>query len=879
MRVPNVTARHDDVDGHSSGFKHSRDEELGIPSVRTPGPYSLLRFVLYITCCSCFIPSPFGQFLTSGATFTMADNNIDVFKMFAAEDRLDGDNYPMWAYMMQHVLVSKGVWNMVQGIDVRPGTVDVAEVVDVAGPSTRTAAVRSVLPTAEQARWDVKDAQAHALIALSVKRTITPHIRSAKSAKQAWDIMAGLYAVNVFEYGEYELQFTDLWDKWVATLAIGERAPDVLKRDRFVAGLCPPLKDKVKARFPVTFEAAREVARLKERNLRYQLQHREVNQEEDGGARPPPGNVAPPHRGLGVVDQQELLSRITSQLEDLSVHLIRAPAPPEQGRGQRRQPQDYHCYNCGEEGHQMYFCPHPRRNANYRGPRQQVSPPKGRQQQLYQPPIPVQQAPPVQILRPPPQHQPPPPPAPIPPLPPVPENRAVSIISLDAKGKAKVEEEEVSLPKGKGKGKGKEKKQEEVDAMPIKRARQEETADSEADTRRKTKESTESSKKKKTKPRRKLTIKDFSLDLSKGGILKLCCYFVVKQGGYRGFYARNTIDLNPRVVNDIHKRGGTLLGTSRGGHDTNKIVSSIEDRGINQVYIIGGDGTQRGAAVIYEEIRKRGLKVAVVGIPKTIDNDIAVIDRSFGFDTAVEEAQRAINAAHTEAESTQNGIGLVKLMGRYSGYIAMYATLASRDVDLCLIPEVPFYLEGDGGLYQFVKKRLRENGHMVIVAAEGAGQELIETSTRACDASGNQLLHDVGLWLSQKLKSFHWTRSCFLECFHVFADPTYMIRAIPSNAADNVYCTLLAQSGIHGGMAGYTGFTVGPVNGRHAYIPISRVTERQNQVNIAGRMWARLLSSTNQPAFITQANNDFKESRATQLSAHQSSNGSALKVK
>lgn len=350
------------------------------------------------------------------------------------------------------------------------------------------------------------------------------------------------------------------------------------------------------------------------------------------------------------------------------------------------------------------------------------------------------------------------------------------------------------------------------------------------------------------------------------------------EGGYRGFYARNTLDLNPKVVNDIHKRGGTILGTSRGGHDTYKIVSSIEDRGINQVYIIGGDGTQRGAAVIYEEIRKRGLKVAVVGIPKTIDNDIAVIDRSFGFDTAVEEAQRAINAAHTEAESTHNGIGLVKLMGRYSGYIAMYATLASRDVDLCLIPEVPFYLEGDGGLYQFVEKRLRENGHMVIVAAEGAGQELIEMSTRVCDASGNQLLHDVGLWLSRKLKDhFLATKGETLNLKYI--DPTYMIRAIPSNAADNVYCTLLAQSGIHGGMAGYTGFTVGPINGRHAYIPISRVTERQNQVNIADRMWARLLSSTNQPAFINAHTEGVEPNRSTNLAGHQSSNGSVSKVK
>lgn len=225
-------------------------------------------------------------------------------------------------------------------------------------------------------------------------------------------------------------------------------------------------------------------------------------------------------------------------------------------------------------------------------------------------------------------------------------------------------------------------------------------------------------------------------------------------GGYKGFYSRNTIPLNPKVVNDIHKRGGTVLGTSRGGHDTSKIVDSIQDRGINQVYIIGGDGTQKGASVIFEEIRRRGLKVAVAGIPKTIDNDIPVIDKSFGFDTAVEEAQRAINAAHVESESIENGIGMVKLMGRYSGFIAMYATLASRDVDCCLIPESPFYLEGKGGLFEFIERRLKENGHMVIVMAEGAGQELLSESLLSMgqDASGNNLLQDVGLWMSHRIK-------------------------------------------------------------------------------------------------------------------------------
>ncbi|KAF2311682.1 hypothetical protein GH714_025904 [Hevea brasiliensis] len=306
------------------------------------------------------------------------------------------------------------------------------------------------------------------------------------------------------------------------------------------------------------------------------------------------------------------------------------------------------------------------------------------------------------------------------------------------------------------------------------------------------------------------------------------------QGGYRGFYSKNTVTLTPKVVNDIHKRGGTFLCTSRGGHDTNKIVDNIQDRGINQ------------------EVEKRGLQVAVAGIPKTIDNDIAVIDKSFGFDTAVEEAQRAINAAHVEVESVENGVGIVKLMGRYSGFIAMYATLASRDVDCCLIPESPFYLEGPGGLFEFIEQRLKENGHLVIVIAEGAGQEYAARSTHRTDerdASGNRLLLDVGLWLSQYIKD-HFMTVRKMQVNMKYIDPTYMIRAIPSNASDNIYCTLLAHSAVHGAMAGYTGFTVGPVNSKHAYIPIARVTEAQNTVKLTDRMWARLLASTNQPSFL-----------------------------
>ncbi|KAI7725755.1 hypothetical protein M8C21_011082 [Ambrosia artemisiifolia] len=307
------------------------------------------------------------------------------------------------------------------------------------------------------------------------------------------------------------------------------------------------------------------------------------------------------------------------------------------------------------------------------------------------------------------------------------------------------------------------------------------------------------------------------------------------EGGYRGFYSRNTIPLTPKVVNGIHKRGGTIIGTSRGGYDNKKIVNSIEDRGINQVYIIGGDGTQKGASAIYEEVRRRGLNVAVVGIPKTIDNDIpVVIDQSFGFDTAVEEAQRAINAAHVEAESNENCIGLVKLMGRNSGFIAMHATLASRDVDCCLIPESSFYLEGPGGLFEYIEKRLKENGHMG-----------------------------------------HFKKQTEMEINLKYIDPTYMIRAVPSNASDNVYCTLLAQSAVHGAMAGYTGFTVGPVHGRECYLPFYRITEKQNKVVITDRMWARLLSSTNQPSFLSTK--DIIESNMDEAPPTQLDNGFVTK--
>ncbi|KAL6281836.1 hypothetical protein ACE6H2_012765 [Prunus campanulata] len=317
------------------------------------------------------------------------------------------------------------------------------------------------------------------------------------------------------------------------------------------------------------------------------------------------------------------------------------------------------------------------------------------------------------------------------------------------------------------------------------------------------------------------------------------------KAGYRGFYSKELepLQLNPKLVHNWHKNGGTILQTSRGGFHLQNIVDAIQHRAYNQLYIVGGDGTMRGAVEIFHEICRRKLNISVTGIPKTVDNDVGIIDRSFGFQTAVEMAQQAISAAHVEAESAVNGIGLVKLMGRSTGHIALHATLSSRDVDCCIIPEIPFYLEGKGGLFEFLEKRLRENGHAVLVVAEGTGQDYMrrrmgmdrineddaqnqkqeDISIRAAggrDESGNPVFLDVGQWLKSELNKW-WRREHPNELFTVkYIDPTYMIRAVPANATDNLYCTLVAHSAIHGVMAGYTGFVSGPVNGNYAYIPL-----------------------------------------------------------
>ncbi|KAF9626138.1 hypothetical protein IFM89_031265 [Coptis chinensis] len=319
--------------------------------------------------------------------------------------------------------------------------------------------------------------------------------------------------------------------------------------------------------------------------------------------------------------------------------------------------------------------------------------------------------------------------------------------------------------------------------------------------------------------------------------------------GYRGFYDKSLseIPLSRRVVQNINLAGGSFLGVSRGSTSVSNIVDSIQARRIDMLFVLGGNGTHAGANAIHEECRKRKLKISVVGVPKTIDNDILLMDKTFGFDTAVEEAQRAINSAYIEAHSAYHGIGLVKLMGRSSGFIAMHATLSSGQIDVCLIPEVPFSLEGDYGVLQHLEQLIQTKGSAVVCVAEGAGQNLLETSN-ATDASGNIILGDIGVHIQQKIKS-HF-KGIGVHADVKYIDPTYMIRAIRANASDAILCTVLGQNAVHGAFAGYSGITVGICNTHYVYLPIPEVITSPRCVDPNSRMWHRCLTATGQPDFL-----------------------------
>jgi 6-phosphofructokinase 1 len=320
--------------------------------------------------------------------------------------------------------------------------------------------------------------------------------------------------------------------------------------------------------------------------------------------------------------------------------------------------------------------------------------------------------------------------------------------------------------------------------------------------------------------------------------------------GYHGLLADRGIpikELSPDIVSDIHSFGGTALGSSRGcGDQIEALVDGMERLNLSMLFTIGGDGTQRGAIRITDEIRRRGSRMAVVGIPKTIDNDLSFVERSFGFETAVARAVDAVACAHVEARGAMDGIGIVKVMGRESGFIAAHTALAIHAVNFVLVPEVPFDLEGEAGLLACVQRRLDERHHAVLLVAEGAGQHLVEASGK--DASGNQKLGDIGVYLRERIAQHFKQRKREISVKYI--DPSYIIRAAPANPTDAIYCARLGANAVHAAMSGRTGCVVGLVNHRLVHVPIELATAHRNRVNPRGPLWRDVLEMTGQPGLI-----------------------------
>jgi 6-phosphofructokinase 1 len=320
------------------------------------------------------------------------------------------------------------------------------------------------------------------------------------------------------------------------------------------------------------------------------------------------------------------------------------------------------------------------------------------------------------------------------------------------------------------------------------------------------------------------------------------------RGGYQGLdpaRGAEPVVLTPEFVDQIHHHGGTILGTSRGPVDMAVAVDNLIHRDVDILFTVGGDGTQRGGNELFQQAKRRGHALSVVGIPKTIDNDVAFVASTFGYLTAVEEAVRVLDCAHTEARSVNNGLALVKLMGRHAGFIAAGATVANHDVNFTLIPEVPFKLEGKNGFLSGLKDRIQKRQHAVVVVAEGAGQELFEESLPDRDASGNIKLKDIGLFLRERIESYF--KEANIPIAMRYFDPSYSIRSSPANAADSILCDLYARNAVHAAMAGKTGLVIGYLHDSFIHIPIEMLVREKKQIDPDSVWWTAVLAATGQP--------------------------------
>jgi len=332
--------------------------------------------------------------------------------------------------------------------------------------------------------------------------------------------------------------------------------------------------------------------------------------------------------------------------------------------------------------------------------------------------------------------------------------------------------------------------------------------------------------------------------------------------GYSGLdpdSLREPIALTPEFVGDIHKDGGTVLGSSRGPVASDRAVDFLRQRGVNILFCIGGDGTQRGAQCLSEEAERQGYQLSVIGIPKTIDNDIEYVKQTFGYYTAIDKAREVVDCAHNEARGALGGIAVVKLMGRDAGFIAAGATVASQDVNFTLVPELHFDLDGPGGLLDLLEKRISQRGHAVVVVAEGAGRHLLPTDSEKTrrDASGNVLLADIGVFLVDKIKAYFKDKE--VRATVKYIDPSYIVRSIPANCEDALLCDQMARNAVHAGMAGRTRMLIGYWYDVFIHVPISLVTSRKKQMSPESDLWRSVLAATGQPVHIGAPTGDSVE--------------------
>ncbi len=347
-------------------------------------------------------------------------------------------------------------------------------------------------------------------------------------------------------------------------------------------------------------------------------------------------------------------------------------------------------------------------------------------------------------------------------------------------------------------------------------------------------------------------------DIIRSIVLELYHIYHVKniygiRHGLQGFiplFGHEVIDLDPETVSGIQNKGGSILGSSRGGQKISEVVDCLERMGIGILFMVGGDGTLMASKKIADEILARQLKISVIGIPKTIDNDIYLVSRSFGFDTAVDVATLAIKGAHNEAAAYPNGIGLIKLMGRHSGFLAATAALAQPDANFVLIPEVDIFLYGKNGFLQALEERLIQRKHAVVIVAEGAGQNFFNDSEAEYDESGNLVLKDIGIYLKEKITAHFKSKDMPVSLKYI--DPSYIIRSLPANANDSVFCGLLGRDAVHAGMAGKTNLIISFWNNHYVHVPMEATAGKRKKLNPNGRLWQSVLETTGQNSFFSE---------------------------